>query len=92
MSKKGSFPDLKADAVKCSNFLSEFISNYAEQTKPYIEQLQAIADRRSNVLHIRVDDLRQVTCRHTRAGEGDDNRQGSGVNRRLTVGLVVCGL
>ncbi len=64
--KKGSFPDLKSDAVKCVNFLQQFISNYADNTKPYIEQLQAIADRRTNILNIRVDDLRQVSNAHSK--------------------------
>lgn len=70
LSKKGGggggfYPNLASDADKCREFLVNFTDDHMTGSKPYLQQLQDIADRKTSVLTIAIDHLKMV--RHTQA-------------------------
>lgn len=61
--KKSQYPVASEEVSKCERFLSEFIDDYAADSKKYRTQLQDIADMKSDVLTIHMDDIKQVRRR-----------------------------
>lgn len=74
-SSGGFYPNLASDAVKCREFLVNFTDDMMTNGKPYLRQLQSIADRHQSTLNIAVDDLKRVSAATRRAGCRAKQRQ-----------------
>jgi hypothetical protein len=59
---KGQFPNLAEDGALCVRFLTSFVEDgdMEKGNNKYMQQLQDIANRKSSVLNISIDDLRNV--------------------------------
>lgn len=63
----GFYPNLASDAEKCREFLVNFTDDHVTGSKPYLLQLQDIADRKTSILNISIDHLKLVREANTAA-------------------------